>query len=222
MANKKICIGIPHVGMIPAFTHTSVQNLKMPQGYDIIYHYVGSCVVYDARENIINFARGKECDYVLFIDSDMVVQEDTILRMVKIFETSDAHLVSGMAFKRIPPFQPCWYTKASYDIKTFTPYQESPVEFPDEGIMQVEGVGMACCMIKMSLFDKIEKPYFFPLPNAGEDLSFCYKARKAKANMYVDLSINTGHVAQIPIYKEHFRMAYAEHIKNNDGKKIFE
>lgn len=209
------------MGTFPWNTVSSLIGLRVPQGYTLIYHMVGSSVVYDARENIVRHAQKHNCDYVFFIDSDMVIPSDAIPKMIKTFETSDADIITGMAFKRIPPFQPCWYTKISYDLKKYKPMQESPVEFPKEGIMKIEGCGMACCMIRMSLFDKIKSPYFYPLPHAGEDLSFCYKAKAVKANMYCDLSINTGHVASFPIDRNHFDTYYEEYKKSNNKKQIF-
>jgi GT2 family glycosyltransferase len=187
---------------------------------------VGSCLVYEAREGIIQYALNNKCDYVLFLDSDMVLPPDALLKMFNILEKTDCQMVSGTAFKRIPPFQPCFYTKVGYDMgKDFTqskPILESPIEFPSTGLMPVEGIGMACCLINTKVFSLIDAPYFFPLPKLGEDLTFCLKLKQKNVKMIVDLSIDVGHVTTMPVMQEHFRACYEEHKRINKDKPIFE
>ena len=60
---KKICIGIPHTGLFPWQTAFSLLSLKAPHGFEIFYHGIGSCLVYDARDQMVQFAKDKECDY---------------------------------------------------------------------------------------------------------------------------------------------------------------
>ena len=226
---NKICIGIPHTGTFPWNTVMSLLAMKMPTGWQLVYHMVGSCLVYDAREKIVKFARDNKCKYTMMLDSDMVPPNDTILKFVALLEAKkEIDLVTGTIFKRTPPFQPCFYTKLEYDMKTQKPTLESPIVFPDEGILALAGVGMACCMIRTDIFDRIDEKkaknmdnYFYPLPNLGEDLTFCLIARKVGMKMVCDLSINVGHVSTMPIEKEHYRSCYEAYKANNDGKPLF-
>jgi hypothetical protein len=219
---EKICIGIPHTGLFHWQTISAILGLQIPKGYAVSYHLIGSCLVYDAREKIVEFAKNNDCKYILYLDSDMVPPNDMLFKMLEHLKNPDIDIISGMAFKRTPPFQPCFYTKLQYDSKKFEPYLESPVEFPDVGLLPIQGAGMACCMIKTELFNKIKKPYFFPLPNLGEDLTFCYKARiEANAKMFCDLSIDTGHIAQMPISKDHFKACFEEYKKTKNPSQIF-
>lgn len=221
---KKICIGIPHTGMFHWNTVTSLLGLKAPQNTRILFHMIGSCLVYDAREKIVEFAKNKQCDYVVMLDSDMIPPNDMLEKMFYHLENNEKiDMITGMAFKRTPPFQPCFYTKLTYDINTYKPYLESPIEWQQGGgLMDIAGAGLACVMIKMSLFEKISLPYFFPLPNLGEDLTFCLKAKQeGKATFVVDTSIDVGHCSNIPIYEEHFRACYEEHKKQGNAMTIF-
>lgn len=221
---KKICVGIPHTGMFHWQTLTSLLSLKAPKNAQIVYHLIGSCLVYDAREKIVEFARNKGCEYVVMLDSDMVPPPDMLDKMFYHLENdNNIDMITGMAFKRTPPFQPCFYTKLQYNMKDFKPYLESPIEWNDNGgLMEIAGAGLACSMIRMSLFDKISTPYFFPLPNLGEDLTFCLKAKKeAKAVFLVDTSIDVGHCSVIPIHHEHFKACYEEQKTNGNTKTMF-
>lgn len=226
---NKICIGLPHTGTFPWNTTMSLLGLKMPEGFKAVFHMVGSCLVYDARQQMVDYARQQNCKYVVMIDSDMVVPTDFLLKTIGLLEREEkVHVVTGTIFKRTPPFQPCFYSKVDYDMKTQKPRLESPVEFPKEGILPLAGLGLACCTIKTELFDIIDEKkspnmngYFFPLPNMGEDLTFSLIARKCGGGMVCDLSIDVGHVSAMPIHQDHYRSCYEEWKRKNDGSPIF-
>jgi GT2 family glycosyltransferase len=225
---EKICIGIPHTGTFPWQTVMGILALEVPRGFKIVYHLIGSCLVYDARDKIANFAIDNDCKYTLMLDSDMVPPKDMLLKMTALLETKkEIGLVTGMATKRTPPFQPCVYTKLEYDMKTQKPRLESPIEFPDEGLMAVAGVGMACCMIRTDIFREVKKQevakmgLFYPLPNLGEDLSFCLVARKLGLKMIADLSLHVGHVASMPVGIAEYRACYDAWKEKNNNKPLF-
>jgi hypothetical protein len=223
---KKIVIGIPHMGLFHWNVLASLLSLQVPKGYKLQYHMVGSCLIYEAREGIVKYAQSVNAEYLLFLDSDMSLPHDALLKMVSHLENGvdnkPIDIICGTAFKRTAPFQPCFYTKLAYDTKTYMPQLESPVEFPKEGLLPLQGIGMACCMIKMSAFDKIkDKPYFFPLPNLGEDLTFCLKAKHSNVKIYCDLSIDVEHIATMPIKQEHYRACYSAYKESGSNKPLF-
>lgn len=227
--DNKICVGLPHTGTFPWNTTMSLLGLIVPKGFSLVYHMVGNCLVYDARQKIVEYARKNKCKYTVMIDSDMVVPKDFLIKTISLMEQNkDVHVATGTIFKRTPPFQPCFYTTVNYDVEKQKPYLESPIEFPDKGLLPLAGMGLACATIKNEIFDKIDekkieglKGYFFPLPNMGEDLTFCLIARKCGGNMVCDLSIDVGHVSSMPIHKDHYRSCYDEWKNNNDGTPIF-
>jgi GT2 family glycosyltransferase len=221
---KKGIIGIPHTGLFHWQTVVALISLQYPENTLIKHHFMGSCLVYDARDSLINYAIQEDSDWIFFLDSDMVPPSDILVKLDKLNQP----ITSGLAFKRIPPFQPCFYTKVSFDKETKKPALESPIEFPDQGILECQGFGMACTMIKREVWEKSgdmindKKTWFFPLPEIGEDLSFCLRARKAGFKLYVDLSVNCGHVSSMPIQKEHFFAARDIHRENNPTATLFE
>ena len=229
-ANKDIkfksegIIALPHTGQFPWWTTMSLLGLRIPDGHSATWHMISNCLIYDAREKLVKDMYKQNKDWVLFIDSDMVVPNDMLQKMLD----SNLPIVSGMAFKRIPPFQPCFYTKVDIkgDIQNnsdkIEPVLETVMEFADEGMLKVEGVGLACCLIRREVFDIIKPPYFFPFPNMGEDLTFFYKCKQMKIPVHVDLSIDVGHVADLPIQKEHYRQAYKQYKASNTDKMLFD
>jgi hypothetical protein len=213
---KRIVIGVPHMGLFNWQTVMAYIGLAYSKDVIAKWHFVGSCLVYDAREHIVDFMYQQDADYILFLDSDMVPPSDMLQKMLE----ADVPIITGMAFKRTPPFQPCFYTTVKIN-KNFEHTLESPVVFPKEGLMEIQGCGLACCLVKREVFDAIERPYFFPLPKIGEDLTFCLKARKKGFKMFVDLSIDVGHVAAMPIVREHFDLAYQEYQNSGNKEPLF-
>ncbi len=62
------------------------------------------------------------------------------------------------------------------------------------------GVPTGCTLVKMSVFDKIEKPYFsFEYTKEGimkmsQDIYFCKKVNKAGLEVWCDPTLEVGHI----------------------------
>jgi GT2 family glycosyltransferase len=224
---KRVNICIPNTGSILTLTVASMLNLQMPEGFEVAYNMIANCLVHEARDSQVINSIENDVDYLFFLDSDMMPSPNTLKQLI----SHDKDIVSAMCFKRNPPFQPCFYTKACIrkDEKTgaIIPVMESvlaPETWDNEGLVRVEAVGMACCLIKVDVFKKLNGGnWFFPLPRIGEDLTFCMKARQAGFKIYVDLGLNCHHLGYVPFGKEHYteatRAFYAD--ENNKDKNIF-
>lgn len=216
-----ICIALPNAGSFNWQTVGSFLSFEVPKNYRFNFNIMSNCLIYDARERLVEYAIKAGFEYIFFLDSDMLPPRETI----KSLHSHNVDIVTGMIFKRKYPFQPCFYTKAHVD-KDYNPYMEGPLEpekWPSEGITEIAGCGMACCLIKLSIFKDIPKPWFYPLPKAGEDLSFCMKARKAGFHIFVDWGIDCGHLNMFPVVKNSYQMALKEWLANpaNKGKLIY-
>jgi len=218
-------IGIPHMGTFPYQTTMSLTGLLRPQNTIVQQHMIGSCLVYDARDQILQYAEDTGADWVLMIDSDMVIPQHALVKFVETtLDGNKLDMVTGMCFKRTYPHQPCFYTKALINHKTLKPELETPIAFEEKGVMEIQGCGMACTFIRRNVWQKIKQKtghWFFPFPGIGEDLSFCLRARMAGIKMYVDLSIDVGHVAEHVVYKNTFYAARDKHLKENPTKPLF-
>lgn len=176
------------------------------------YHFgfTQNSLVYDARESLVESFLKTDCEALMFIDSDMTFD----WRSAEILESHNLPIVSARAFKRVPPYEPCFYTK--FEIRDGQPYLESPIGY-EQGLLPVDGFGMACCLIRREVFEKVKPPYFFPQPMIGEDLSFCLRLKEAGIPLYVDTTLQFGHLAQIPIFEEHFHKAWLEQQKKSEN-----
>jgi len=202
-------IAVPHTGYFPYQTMAAWAPLLMNARVvsEVDYQLIGSSLIYDAREMAAEHMLKNGHDWLLFLDSDMVPPADMIPRLL----AHDKPIVSGIAFKRIPPYSPCFYPKLEYDGKEV---KLLPAEDWTQGLGEVEGVGMACTLIRREVFEKTPKPWFFPMPVLAEDLGFCLRAREAGFKIYVDTTLVCGHVATEVITDAHYR-AYREAAEKN-------
>lgn len=206
-----IFVAVPMNRPIEFRTFESFIRLANLSGvHNYMFGFTQNSLVYDARETLVDQFLKSECDAIMFIDSDMVFHP----KSVEILSYHNKPFITAKAFKRVAPYQPCFYNKVEI-LEDGQIYLESPVEYP-QGLMRIQGAGLACALIKREVFEKIEKPYFFPTQNLGEDLSFCLKLKNAKIEMFVDLALQFGHLTQEIILEEHFQRIYqSEKARNN-------
>ena len=225
--SKVICIGLPNTGSFDFNVVASLFSLQPPRGYCLHFHFMSNCLIYDARERLVEYALENKFPYLFFLDSDMCPPPFAILKLYEALEAG-FDISTGMIFKRKYPFQPCFYTQCTVD-KDFNPMMEGPLApetWPKSGFTEIAACGMACCLIKMSLFDKMDqkqKPYFFPLPKMGEDLAFCLKARHAGGKIAIVWDVDCAHLGTFPVMKSSFEGALRDWMANpnNKGKVIF-
>jgi hypothetical protein len=231
--NKKILIGLPNTGYYHFMTVSSLVGLQIPEGYTIGFRFVSNCLIYDAREKLCEYALENKFDYILMIDADMVIPELTVKYFLETLEKG-ADLMTGMIFKRSYPFQPCFYSKARLseikkmvngkEIIDVVPDLEGIIQWKENDIIELQAMGMACCMLRVAILNKIKKPWFYPFPHIGEDITFCIKGRQeAKMLMFCDTRVDVGHLTISPVTSVYQREALAqwESDPKNQGKLLY-
>lgn len=188
----KVLIEIPHTGMFPyqfVNAYPLMIATSMKSGIGVEYELRGHSLVYDAREQAAKYFLESDCDYMLFLDSDMVPPADMLIKLIE----HDKDIVSALAFRRVPNYEPC----------IFKDDMEFYLDYP-KGLIEVAGVGMACTLIKREVFEKVPQPWFMPTA-LGEDLSFCKRATDAGYKIFCDTNLICGHVGSFEVTEEYFR-----------------
>jgi len=188
---------IPYTGYIPpqaAYSLPAMACYARSKGIDIDMLPIGLSLVYIARETAAKTFLEGNYDALLFVDSDMVCPIDMLVRLIE----ADKDIVSGLAFKRFPPYEPCIFKKCDREGTEFW------LDYP-KGLIEIQGVGMACTLIKRKVFEAVPQPWFFPEPNIGEDLAFCIRAREAGYKIYCDTNLICGHVGNFVVTEEFYR-----------------
>lgn len=204
MKQMKIMIGIP-IGKPMEFdaVKSLLQLSLLKTEVEYVFRLVSNSLVYEAREELARQFMASDCEYLFFLDSDMFVDPRTPLLLAR----HNRDIVTAKAFKRVPPYSPCFYTKVDIQDDGKTVLQV-PLQY-GQGLLPIQGCGMACCLIHRSAFERVPKPWFFPMPQLGEDLAFCYRAKRAGVELFCDTTIQAGHIGQVQILEEHFR----DHLK---------
>jgi GT2 family glycosyltransferase len=192
----KALICIPYTGYVApqaAYSLIPMACHARNKGVSVDMLPIGLSLVYTAREEAAKAFLQGGYDALLFVDSDMVVPVDLLTRLIE----ADKDIVSALAFKRTPGYEPCIFKELSEDDARF--YLDYP-----RGLTEIEGVGMACTLIKRRVFEQVPQPWFFPHKVLGEDLSFCVRARAAGFKIYCDTELICGHCNVETIGEAHY------------------
>ena len=205
---RKILIAVPCMDQLPAqFAHSlaTLTSYGIEDTQISVWFNLGS-LIYTSRDQIAKKALLDEADLVMWFDSDMVFNPDTLARMLK--HIDDGHdFVTGVYYRRTPPFSPVAFDKMDLNEDgtafDWTEYDEIP-----EGLFEVAACGFGCVLMKTEIFVAVFAKYgqmFTPIANCGEDIAFCWRARQCGYKIIADPSISLGHVGHTVIGADFFR-----------------
>ena len=160
-------------------------------GIETFLFYDSSTILLNQRERLLEQAKKVNSDYVLWIDSDMMFPSTTAVRLLE----HNKDIVACNYTKRTKPLKTVAYTNLN-DWNSWL-----PMVTQDE-LVKVEGVGMGCMLMKLDIFEKIQKPYFeFRYKEDtqdyfGEDFILLGKLREQGYDVYIDtvLSMDIKHL----------------------------
>ena len=214
---SRIMIAVPCMDMVPTPFAQSLAMIRKPENDEVACAFQMGSLIYTSRNNLALQAASNEFDYVLWLDSDMVFTQDLLIRMKQTLEENKLDFVTGLYYRRVPPFSPVLFDKLDIDaegICTWTDFDEVP-----DGLFKVGGCGFGAVLIKTDVLwdvqcefgdmtDNIPKLAMFnPISNMGEDLSFCWRARQCGYDIWCDPSIILGHVGYTVI-NDKFHASY--------------
>ena len=199
----KILIAVPCMDQCPT---PFVQSLAL-------LRRVGDCtlamkpgsLIYTARNDLATRAIQMEADYVFWLDSDMVFQPDTLERMMDTMQKNDLDFLTGLYFRRVPPYSPVLFDQLDIDgvVCKFSEFQTIP-----DSLFEVGGCGFGCVLMKTDVFFDVQIKHgnmFAPIANNGEDVAFCWRARDCGHKIYCDPSVICGHVGYSVVDDQFFR-----------------
>jgi len=217
---RKILIAVPCMDQLPA---QFAQSLAWLTSYGVddakisICFNVGS-LIYSSRDQLAKRALLDEADLVMWFDSDMTFNPDTLKRMLKLID--EGHdMVTGIYYRRTPPFSAVAFKTMELNEEgtgfDWTEFDEIP-----EGLFEVGACGFGCVLMKTEIFVAVFSKFgqmFTPIANCGEDIAFCWRARQCGYKIIADPSIGLGHVGHTIITKEFFNN-YQLTLKAKEGR----
>lgn len=189
---KTILIAIPTEKYIEAETFKSIYDLQMPIGYTVTFKsYIGDKI--DQLRNVIA-SHAKQYDYLLFVDSDIILPSDTLIKMIN----ADKDIISALYIQRKPDTQ---------IVEVYMDVDNGCVNIPyslleDKDIVEIAACGMGCALIKTNIFNTISFPYYFYTEaldhtnTISEDVYFCLNARQHGFSIWADTGIKCDHIGE--------------------------
>lgn len=197
MTKPRVLIGVPgYNGIVPkaqeAFMAMMLWSGKHLPQYDFAFTLVPKREQFRARNLLITEAQAAQCDYLLMLDDDMLPPKDLLARLL-------AHgkpVVGALYYQRGGAYHPVIMreTTVAGDLKKFAFVGLYDPILTEPGLHQVDIIGGGCMLFDVSVFDTLQKPYFWWEHNLGTDISICHRLREAGVAIYCDTGLEIPHV----------------------------
>lgn len=221
----KVFVGLPHEGMTGCEAYTSrlsnfkhlghlEERMKLEKAsprFEFYQVVIGRMHVHVAREEMAKKALFAGADYLLMIDDDMTCPDDMF---EKLYATGK-DIVAPLAFTRNFPHKPVAYRCVDgwdpvSNCDTFTNF--SIMNYPKDKLFQVDAVGFGAVLINMDVIRKMPSPWFMNPYKTGEDIYFCYEAKKYGFTTWMDSRVKLGHVSHpIVVTEEYVEQQWKAH-----------
>jgi GT2 family glycosyltransferase len=199
----KIFVGIPVLGDLKLETTMSLLRYVQERKYPSMVAFKPDTYTHTARNSLLYQAVEAKASHLMFIDGDMEFPPDAIDKLID----RNLDIVGGLYSTRTIDAVP---VLRIHDKELNAVRSPFPHEINFNKLFKVAAVGTGFMLIKMSVFAKIDPPFFFhaecetfglaknPFPKneVGEDVAFCLKAGQAGFDVWVDPLIKLGHVGK--------------------------
>ncbi len=186
-------------------------------GVTVSEAFISPTYIHIGRERLANrFLYEPELTHICFIDSDNVLSNDTIVKLLEL----DLPFVGALYFRRQGTPEPVacyWHNKHRTKVRFATQevydycaehdlgIYDGPVSLPEPHLMEVDAIGFGCTLIRREVFEAIKPPYFGRHGNdSGEDLVFCKLAEDAGYKPQLAIGCQIGHIATYQVTMKDF------------------
>ena len=177
----KLAIGMTTAGLIKSQCAFSLANFLAKTNLDCVILFKEGPNQPLNREVIAELAQKTECTHLLFVDSDMVFPTDAVEKLL----AHDKDIIG-----------------VNYNMRMFPPtstVKTKKGETVQDVLFECDGVATGFMLIKMEVFNKLEKPWFHvgildAKTLEGHDYRFCRLAREAGFGVWCDPTITIKHI----------------------------
>jgi glycosyltransferase involved in cell wall biosynthesis len=202
---------VPGKSLRLAIMHASNNNIKWIS--DVSQKDMNfSCGRNTACELTLNSVdAGEEVDYIVWVDSDIVLEPGTLTRLIWTAAGRGLDFVTGIYHQKSDEAKPVIYDCQKKWWPLSTRFQ-SCVNYPENTIAPMGGCGFGIVVTSVKMIQEMRKSRhwseigkWFPdtrdvKGGAGEDLNFCKLAIWCGYQLYVHTGIQVGHQGKGRIY----------------------
>lgn len=189
-----ILVAVPTYENITPECFKAIYELK---GDSLIFDYVKGYDCAKARNEIAKKAISGGYEYVLMVDSDIIIPLNTLSYMLE----NPVDVCFGVyPRKNTKTGETELFKDGSFDfVNRYT------IDELKEDRVKVKGGGFGCALIRTEVFNNIPYPWFEFISYENntflsEDLSFCLKA-SARYQLYADTRVKCGHIGRLIQYE---------------------
>lgn len=206
-----LIIGYIHNGDVKGRFMRSVINFLSYDGANRklvrnLFESESSDIVQNRNRVVQSFLDKSEAEWLMFIDTDIVFDPETIYQLLDVADPLTAPIVSGLYFGFLT-HEYRWPLPFAFDITAEGEYR-SIREIGTEPV-RIAGAGMGFCLIHRSVFEKVAEAYkedpwkWFgrdqhmmggKLTVLGEDFTFFRRAEKVGAPIWLHPGVRVQHL----------------------------
>lgn len=190
-----VMFAMPHYGIaihrLVYESHLAAVAHATNEGIGIRYSSIGvtnKMNLAAAQNGLIEYALAMKPDFVFITEQDMIIPNRSITHLMQQAIDNNLDIVSGVYFLR-GSGEPCLYTK---DLrKDDGQYGHSPMlTFPKDKLFEVGCCGFGCVLMRTSIFEKLDKPWFDDQEGKhGTDMYFYANTRRKGFKVWADSSL---------------------------------
>ena len=206
----RILIEVPtYDGRISQATSESLWRLDRC-GHDVDYKPRSGYGCAMARNRIAADALNARYDFVMMVDNDIALPRDALRNLLE----HDVDFVMGYYLNRYSRGENRYTTlyKPAWNWQMYEMGELRDMRERGEHLIKVKGGGMGCALIRTSVFERVEFPWFEWVDQArqkmdvadayesrdaftsgGEDITFCIQCDLAGIEIHADTRVACGH-----------------------------
>ncbi len=218
--NKRILLALPSAKDVETDTLKSIHRLIIPSGYEVYLETFFGYRIDQVRNLIASFAINNNFDYLFCVDSDMVLEPDTLVKLLSV----DKDIVGGAYKQRnlkvtIPEI---YFSTPNGGSRNA--YHDEIQDAPD--LFAVDSIGFGCVLIKRIVLTTIKSDHFYYKHSldfkdtVSEDTYFCRKARAYGFETYCLKTVTPGHIMKTTIYLNTSRPVILNELEPKENNTI--
>jgi len=190
---KRVLIAVPTNKYVETETMKSIYDLIVPPNFSTELQFFYGYQIDQVRNLIADW--GKRYDYVLHVDSDIILPNDALVKMLR----ANKPIISGLYIQRKP---------GQHILEIYQDAGSGVENIPYSAISHLEIIRIAACgfgavLVNSDVYRTLDYPHFVyssainHASTISEDIFFCAKARAANFSAWADVSIKCNHVGTI-------------------------
>ncbi len=179
--------------------YVDLTGLQVPDGSKFMWKK-GAYVA----DNCNYLAGNFEGEWLWIMGDDHQFPADALMRLLD----HDVEVVVPLCLEKKAPFHPVVYKRFDEESERWFGYG-LPELAGRSGLIEVEAAGSAGMLIRRSVIERLDPPYFAfqpsknsPSGHLGEDLWFCKRVRDLGIPIHCDLDLPIGHIVTTSVWPE--------------------